>query len=201
MSEQKLSGQNVRITKNGIDMTVSGNGRGDVIPHAHDDESTIHFHVDGIAANVNYILIDISDIINYPHLNTKYIHIDNIFIEVDAAAAANYKIKLGFLENVDASNGDRFTVFHLSGSQQTGKDKEIFLPLLPAGIRMKGESLATHDVSLNDTDYQTDTNMKTTLDPGTADTPPGNRDIVCEVIISAGSINLAINIAYHSHPE
>lgn len=185
----------------GTFMTINSDGRADFVSHAHPDEGTIHFHVDSLAASTNYILIDLSDVINYPHIHTEYIHIDNIYLEIDANASADYKIIIGFLEKVDASKGDRYTAFHLSGTKKTGQNKEIFLPLLPAGMRMKSSSIMTHGISLDDSNYQTDVNMKTTIDPGTADTPPGNGDIICEVIINAGQINLAINLAYHSHPD
>ncbi len=196
-----LSGGKIKITDGIETVTVNSEGRLDIIPHAHADEGTIHFHVNNIGASINYILIDMSDIVNYPHVHTDYLHLDNFYVEVDANASADYVIKIGVLENIDASNGDRYTAFHVSGTKQTGKDKEIFLPLLPAGIRMRSLSIATHDISLNDSSYQTDVNMKTTLDPSTADTPPGNGDVVCEIVINAGQINLAINLSYHSHPD
>lgn len=190
----------IRDALTGTTMTVNSEGRADVVQHAHIDSGAIHFHLAGLGvATTRYILIDISDTTNYPHNNTDYAHIEWIELEVDGSAAAAYTVNLGFLENVDADNGDRYIVKHWSGTRTAGQSIRQLDNLYPNGWRMRSENLATHAISLNDANYQTDVNLPSTLSPGVADTPSGNSDVILEIDVTAGTIDIAFEIGYHSH--
>jgi hypothetical protein len=191
---------------NGTAPTVNTDGRLDTIQHAHPDHGNIHFHIESATESINFILIDISNTFDsgsststYPHLSTNYIHIEWVDVQVDAGGGSAYKLSLGFLENVDASNGDRTVFQHISGAQQTGTNKELFFPFYPNGIECRAQGIASHDVSIDDTDYQTDVNLKSTLDVDNATVPAGSGDIIMEFERSAGTIDIAIDIGYHSH--
>jgi hypothetical protein len=173
-------------------------GRIEVSQHSHFDQSTLHFDF-LVTTSINFTLIDISNIDNYPHIHKGYIHLEWMRIQVDAAAAANYELEFGFLENVDDVNSDLYIFDHIKGSQQTGKDKEIFLNFAPNGGRLRSQSHVTHDVRLNDTTFRSNLNQRTTLDPSTADTPSGNGDIVLLNTVTGGQYDLVVNIGYHSH--
>lgn len=181
------------------EMTVDGKGRGDVVQHSHPDNGVISFTSDSISATTRFILIDISDTTNYPHTGTTYIHLEDIYILIDTSSSADYELRIGFLENVDDTNGDFYSVYNIKGDKKTGQNKEVYLPVYPNGPRMRSSSLASSTISLNDTNYQTDVNLASTLDPGTADTPSGSGDLVLEVIVNAGDLFVNINMSYHSH--
>ncbi len=185
----------------GEPMTVNTEGRGDVVQHSHVDQGSLHMHVDGLtAATYRYILIDISDTVNYPHSNTDYAHIEWVEVEVDGSAQATFQLNLGFLKDVDADNGDRYVVKHWSGTRTAGVSFREFVNMYPNGQRMRSESIATHMISVDDANYQTaGADLPSTLDPTTSDTPSGNGDVVLEVIVGAGTIDMAIEIGYHSH--
>lgn len=194
-----LSGGKTKITDGIENVAVDSNNRIEATQHPHVDQGNIHFDITGLAASTNFILIDLSDLTNYPHVSLDYVHIEALRIEVDAAAAANYEIEFAFLENVDATNSDIYVFTHTKGTQQTGKDINIDVYTYPNGQRCRAQNLASHDIRLNDTTFQTDVNQKTTLDPSTADTPSGEHDVVMLVIITAGQIDLVVDMSYHSH--
>ena len=55
-------------------------------------------------------------------------------------------------------------------------------------------------VTENDTAFQTDVNLRSTLDPtGTAATPSGNGDMVMRVTDTAGTYTITVMVGYHSH--
>jgi hypothetical protein len=173
-----------------------------VVPHAHSDQGTIHFHMEDLTAGTyRVIVIDISDTDNYPHTKTDYVHLEWLEIEVDGDVIADYQINLGYLENVDENNGDRTVIKHWSGTKTAGRSIREFITVSPNGWKMKSDFHTTHMKSLNDTNYQTDANLVSTLDPTTADTPSGNGDVVMEIVVNAGSINMSFETSYHGHDE
>lgn len=194
-----LSNGKIKLTDGEETATINPEGNLNITPHAHPDNGVFHFHVDGLAADTQFILIDISDIINYPHVNTDYVHIDWLDFEVDASANADYTVSIGFLEDVDINSGDFYVVSHFSGTKQTGQNKELFKRYIPAGVRARASSVVTHAANIDTTDWQTNVDLATTLDPTTADTGPGIRDFVMKVIINAQNINLAVDGGYHTH--
>ena len=176
------------------------NGHLSVIAHGHEDAGVAHFHVEGLTvATYRYILIDRSDTTNYPHANDLELHLEWLQVEVDANNTGEYTLNFGFLENVDATDGDRYIWDHISGNKTAGNSQEIYKFFGPDGPKMASTRLATHAVSLNDVNYQTDVNLPSTLDPSTADTPSGNGDVVLEIIVAAGEINAHVTLGYHSH--
>lgn len=186
------------VTGEALDINIEG--RAEIVQHAHPDTGAIHFHVEGLTAGTyRFILIDLSDTTNYPHANTSYAHVEWIEAQVDSNNTGDYTVSLGFLENVDDANGDRYISKHWSGTKTAGNQLLAFDNLLPAGWRMRSQSIATHAISTNDTNYQTDVNLPSTLDPATSDTPSGNGDIVLEIVVNVGEIDVSFDIGYHSH--
>ncbi len=181
-------------------MTINSDGHGEIVQNCHPDSSAMHFHIeDQTASSTSFILIDISDTTNYGHSNTSFIHIEWVQAQVDASITGNYELSIAFLEDVDVTSGNRYIIKHWSGTQQAGNQLLIFENMFPSGWKMRAINNATHLISLNNTDYQTDVNLATTLDPSSADTPPGAKDVIMFLEVTAGTINVAIDIGYHSH--
>lgn len=168
------------------------------VNHQHPEGGHIYFQ-DIISATTDYILIDLSDTTNYPHDFTGSIHISNFSLLIDADNTADYLIQVGYLSNVDATNGDFNEIHRVSGTKKTGTVKEIYYSVNPEAPRLISSRITTSNVSANDTAFQTDVNLASTLDPATADTPSGNGDLVLRVTINAGSIDISSLLGYHSH--
>lgn len=178
--------------------TVNSEGNFNVIQHSHVDEGQIHLHKE-FTTSEKLILIDLSDIVNYPHKNTNYIHIDYMRIETDATATANYLILFGFLDTVTATSGNRYSYTHTIASRTLNQNKEIILPYAPNGPKCKVGYITTSEVSTADTSYQTDVNLASTLNPLVQNTPSGSGDVIMEVTVNAGTVDIAVDIGYHSH--
>jgi len=181
------------------DLDVNSEGRADVVQHAHPNNGGIHFHVTNINATQDFILIDISDTTNYPHVDTDYIHLESFLIGVDSDTNGDYEIEVGFLDNVDGTNGDFHGVYTLSGTKKAGNTQSQVFDGYPNAPRCNTDSFLSSDKSLNDTAFQTDVNLASTLDPSTIDTPSGDGDLVVRVTRNAGTFNLSINLSYHTH--
>lgn len=191
----------VQITDiaNSNDMTVNSEGRGDVVQHAHPNNGFIHFESASLSASQDFILIDISDTVNYPHTLTDYVHLEWLRIHTDATAlTADYSIEVGFLENVDATDGDFHALYDLSGAINLGTSKDVQFNFYPNGARCQASSVANNP-TLNDTAFQTDVNLASTLDPTTADTPSGDGDLVLRLSHTAGNIIIGVEASYHTH--
>lgn len=180
--------------------SVNSEGRMDVVQHSHPYNGWIQADFD-LAASLtqDFIILDISDTTNYPHDDTGYIHIEYFAITIDAATNAAYTIEFGYLENVDGTDGDFHEVFHFSGTKSTGNQLLVDKSFAPNGPQLTSARAVSSDKSLNDTAFQTDVNLASTLDPSTADTPSGDRDMVMRVVLTGGDINVSVNMSYHTH--
>ena len=183
---------------NGEAATVNSEGRADVTQHAHPNNGSFHFAAD-VSATTDFIILDISDTVNYPHVETGYAHIEHLMVQVEASNTADYNISFGYLENVDGTNGDYHEMYSMNGDKTVGRNKAVVLPVYPNGDKMTSTKTVTSIKSLNDTAFQTDVNLGSTLDPGTADTPSGDGDLVMRITITAGTLNVSLNGAYHTH--
>lgn len=199
VSASKIREIHVTDKTTGATQGVDVLGHADVIAHAHAEGGTVHLDTGDITASTDYQLIDISDTTNYPHDNTTWLHTAWIMVEVDSNNIGDYVIEFGFLDSVDATNGDFYSVFTVHGSKTAGQQKFAFFGMNPEGPKMRIESIATSVKSLNDVAFQTDVNLKTTLSPLSTASPAGNNDVVVRITVNAGTIDVSINMHYHSH--
>lgn len=158
---------------------------------------TFHFTSADLSSSQNFIIIDLSDTTNYNHVATNYIRFDWLRITADAASNANYAIDLGFLENVDNTNGDFYSIIDFNSSKNTGNTISQFLNYGSKGHKCKS-TFHTVKVDANNTAFQTDVNLASTLDPSTANVPSGNGDVALKVTVNAGSVIVSIEGDYHT---
>lgn len=188
--------------KRGMDVKIKQSGGiedyVDVIQHSHEDTGMMLFSTT-LTASQDFILVDISNTTDYHHVSTDYIHIDNWSLDIDATTNANYTLEIGYLENVDGTNGDFTSINEESGSNKLGVNKSVNYIPYPNGPRCQSTWFTSSIKSLNDTAFQTDVNLASTLDPSTADTPSGDGDLVLRAVVSAGTITVGLRISYHTH--
>lgn len=177
--------------------TVNVDGHLDIVPHGHPEGGNILFKKD-FSASEDLILIDLSDTTNYPHDNTSWLHTHNMVMSIQGSTSADYTIQIGFLESVDGTDGDFHEIFTVDGSKKAGNSAFIDISQAPEAPRLTS-SRFTGPVELNQTAFQTDVNLASTLDPATADTPSGSGDMVMRVTRNAGSFSVNLMIGYHSH--
>ena len=177
--------------------TVNVDGRLDIVQHSHPNSVDLHLDTD-ISTTDEWILVDISNP-DYTHQNgDNYVHLEGIYISVDADNTADYSIQIGYLENVGATQGTFRYLYTLSGDKQAGNSKEMFLDLYPNGARMTGEYIVTN-IGVTEATFSNTSTMKSTLSPLISDINPGENDVVVRCIINTGTINLSLNMSYHTH--
>lgn len=182
--------------------TINPDGRQNVVQHAHPDSGQIHVDVTALTTANNperYLVIDLSNTTGYPHNSTGHIHVEWVEVQVDSNNIGAYDLTLGFLADVDSTGGDRYAVKKWSGDKTAGNQLADFVNIAPGGWRMRTQNIATSNIVLASTNYQTDVPIPTTLNPSSASVAPGSGDVVLEVDLTAGTIDLSFEIGYHSH--
>jgi hypothetical protein len=144
-----------------------------------------------------YMLIDLSDTTNWKHTNTGKIILKYIVLQVDPGTTFTGQVKLCYLKNVDATNGDCVDIFNV--------DMRRAAQLLVKDINFGSHGLQcsdTYHFGSTDADnvlYQTDVNLEGP--DGNTSYPSGNGDLV--LVISGadtgnGAVNVSLTIGYET---
>ncbi len=155
----------------------------------------IHLAVDDIAATTGYMLVDLSDTTNWPHIPTGLISLRSIVISIDPDVNFQGDIVFGFLENVDGTNGDLLKIlsFHL---EKKADPIDIFINFGPFEMDLDADRWFGPTIA-DDTTWQTDVNL---LGPdGNTSFPAGDGDLVCKVIRSAGQVEIGVTVGYETY--
>ena len=176
------------VTKDGRTSLFTADG--------YTDSFTVHMDNGEISAQTAQMIIDISDTTNWPHTNTGHVNIEWIIIEADPDTAFLGEVKVGFLTNVDGTNGDFNQVIDIDMAKKSDLVIEN-MDFGSHGIDME----ANHHfgpILANSTLFSTATNLKGP--DGTTTFPSGNGDVVLLVERSAGTVDVSITIGYETAP-
>jgi len=166
------------------------------IVDGHQEHSLVHMSLNGVSGNTNYMLVDLSDTTNWPHTETGHLSINHIILSINPSTTFQGDILVGFLSNVDESNGDFHQIIALHGD-------------LNASPQVLNLNLGLHSIdtdkgdwfgptTLNDVAFQTDVLL---LGPdGRTVYPSGNGDLVMRLTSSAGTVDIAVTIVYRTVP-
>lgn len=156
------------------------------------DTEVVHLDAEDIAVTTAFMLVDLSDTTNWSHTNTG--HIDLLFFILSIDPTTNFAgdVELGFLTNVDATDGDFNEVVEVHLEKQSDP------AIIPINYGSYGIGLITDHifgpVTANDTLFQTDVNLQGP--DGNTSFPSGNNDLVMKVTRTAGDISVSITIGY-----
>lgn len=160
------------------------------------DTQTVHLDTGSVAAQTAFMLVDISDTTNWKHTNTDHIIIDHFLVEVDPDANYLGEVKVGFLTNVDATDGD----FNQILDVDLAKKSDLVVEDLDFGTHGFHCQASTHfgPILANSTLFQTDVNLGGPDDPGTITYPSGDGDLVLLVEVSAGTVDVSVTMVYET---
>ena len=184
--------------KPGGDLITKDGRTAQYIASGFTETQTIHLDVGTASTLIAYMLIDISDTSNWKHTNTGHINIEYILIEVDPDTNWVGEIKIGFLENVDADNGDFYTVIDIDMARKSG--------LLVENIDFGSHGLDCESdhhfgpIIANSTLFQTaGANLGGPDDPSTLTYPSGPGDLAL-IIDGDGTntVDVSITIGYET---
>jgi len=185
------------INRGSVGDSVTRHGRTSLyIAEGIAENQTVHLDTGSVATQTAFMLIDISDTTNWKHTNTDHIIIDRILIQSDPDAAYLGEIKIGFLTNVSATDGDFNQILDLD----LAKKSDAIVEELEFGTHGFHCQTSTHfgPIIANSTLFQTDVNLGGPDDPGTLTYPSGNGDLVMLVERSAGTIDVSLSITYET---
>jgi len=158
------------------------------------DVEVVHLDAEDVAVTTGFMLIDLSDTTNWPHTDTG--HIDILFMIMSTDPTTNFAgdVELGFLTNVDATNGDLNEVFEMHLEKQS--DAQVFsINYAAFGVALETDHFFG-PITTNDTLWQTDVNLQGP--DGNTSFPSGNGDLVMRVSRTAGDISVSITIGYRT---
>jgi len=144
-----------------------------------------------IGATKGFMLVDLSDTVNWPHTNTGAIVIHGICIDIDPDGFTG-SVKVGFLSNVDATDGD-LTIFRQWDF--TNKSQAINMTCHFEDFYMPVANIFA-GTDLNDVTWQTDVNL---FGPdGATAYPAGDGDMVIKITRTGGNIIAHIGVMYQT---
>jgi len=159
---------------------------------------SVNLHIEALAGSQDYILIDLSDIVNFPHtLGTGTIYIAGIHVNLNPTTAFRGDLHIGFLENVNGTDGDFHTLIGWHDDQQGAEiDAEIDKVLNP--FVCSSVNHLTNDISLDDTAFQTDVALSSPFDSVAAyTTMSGDGDIALRLVRTAGTVDFDVTVQYY----
>ncbi len=99
--------------KPGGDIILKDGRRSQYVAAGFTETQSVHIDVQTTSTLIAYMLIDLSDTGTWKHTNTGHINLEYFVIEVDPEDLFAGQIKIGFLENVDADNGDFYQIMDI----------------------------------------------------------------------------------------
>ena len=176
--------------------SVTEEGYQDIVTHSDHRGDSISFGKDDIAVTTGYVLIDLSDVVNYPHVYVHHIGIDWVIVAglADSNAVGHYDV--GFITRINGTNSDWYLLLHghFDKKEQKFKVSLNFVPQSLVCLPSKHVSGGCMNVT-NDATF----NTGATVEGVYGNPTPAVGDIILKVTRTAGQGNLAVVIGYHSH--
>jgi len=162
----------------------------------HVDIEVVHIDIEQSGTTtVGYMVVDLSDTTNWPHTATGHIDIVYIILNVNPTATFVGDIELGFLTNVDATNGDLNAIMEVHMDK---KQDSIFQMMNFGSFEMSLESEHWFGpITANDALWQTDVNLQGP--DGNTSFPSGAGDLVMHVVATTSDVAVGLTVGYRTH--
>ncbi|QDP48859.1 MAG: hypothetical protein Unbinned7794contig1000_3 [Prokaryotic dsDNA virus sp.] len=146
--------------------------------------------------DVAYMLVDVSNAAVWPHTLTGGVILRYVIIEIDPEINFSGDCKIGYLKNVDATNGDFVTILDVDLRSQS----DIFHEEIEFGSQAIHCSDTSHfgPTDVNNTLFQTDVNLGGPDAPGTLTYPSGDGDLVMIVAGTISAVGVSITLGYET---
>ncbi len=178
--------------------SVTKNGRTSIHTVAgFSDTQTIYFDVSTSSASIAYMLIDLSDTTSWKHANTGEIIIEYIIININSDTNFTGDCSIGYLANVDATNGDFSRIVHIPMERKSDLVHEV-IDFGSHGFHCNDNSHFGVK-SLNNSLFQTDVNLAGPDDSTTLTYPSGNGDLVFLITgDGTNTVEVTLTIGYET---
>lgn len=160
----------------------------------HRESNYVHLSKNNIGAETALMVIDKSDTVNWPHSNTGHIELDYIDVMFDPDTSYAGDITLGFLSNVDDTDGDLNAIHVWHYERQGGMTIDHLTfnlnELSLETAKWFGPTIA------NNTNFQTDVNIEGP--DNNVSYPCGDGDLVLLITRTAGYIDISLTAGYNT---
>jgi hypothetical protein len=155
-----------------------------------DQVRVVHLDLEAIAASAGFMLIDLSNTVAWPHDAANNIYMRGIDFNANPSSAFTGDISLGFLRDVDATNGN-FHIWKTWHFDQGSGNIDISYRYQYLHL---DEDEIFGPIDANDTLWQTDVNL---LGPDGGTThPSGTGDLTLKITRGAGAVDVGITAFY-----
>jgi len=155
--------------------------------------------------DIDFVLVDKDDTVNFPHSNTGRIDISTINLHLaQTNGSPDGEFIMGVITRIDGVDADICWVFVVDFNlPNNGADLREDFNFAPSQLKFEVDSgnttrIITNYTSLNDSAFNTATPMPSPR--GAASVTPAIGDIVCRLTNGAGDLRLFIGVMYHGEP-
>jgi len=167
--------------------TIEGETSAHFVP-GHVDIEVIHLDAD-VSASQDFMLVDLSDVAAWPHTATGHIDIAYIIINVNPTGTFLGDIELGFLTNVDATDGDFNPIMEIHMDK---KQDSIFEMMNFGAFEMSLEAAHYFGETIKD-DVAFQTDVALASPSGSAlYSFSGNGDLVMRITVGGVTVKLSL---------
>lgn len=181
--------------KPGGDLITKDGRTSQFVVSGYTNTFTVHLDAQSISARQAFMLIDLSDTGNWPHTETGHINLEYLIIESDPDTSYLGEIKIGFLSNVDATDGDFNQILDIDQARSS----DLLVEVINFGSHGFDCETDHHfgPIDANEVLFQTDVDL---VGPpgGVAAYPSGAGDLVMLIERSAGTVDVSITIGYET---
>lgn len=183
------------------------NRYGDAFVMGHGDQFWAVLEKSDLAADEGFVLVDLSDTVNFPHTETGKVRVYSIHVDIErgeTAASGEYIVYIGVITEVDATDGSTkwIAVMHEETDHQATDDaaKSFYIWQWPEGLDLEisggapvmGVSNVGHSANVI---WQTDVALDSPI--GDASNAPGAGDLVMFVDETGGTGTISLSVTVH----
>lgn len=170
------------------------------------DYRAVTFGIEALTATTPYVLVDLSDTTNFPHVSTTGLHLLGLILSTEKAGDGQHDVWVGVVTENDATNGSATWVhcFHIEkvNNPTDSTDQRFMTADFGAGIDLTVISgalagFASNLTQAGNVNWQNDTNR---VSPVGSTTKPGVGDLVLwvEEVGGTGTIDFCLTVLYKS---
>lgn len=170
-----------------------------------------HLNVEAVAASTTYILVDLSDTTNFPHVATSEIHVLGIVTSIEQLSDGSFDVYFGVVTENDATNGSAsfFYAIHSEGVQNptdSSGGQHIEADFTLGGANPEGvicdvlSGATTRFVSNNELSSSVllQNDVARTTPVGTANPAVGDLVMYLEEVNDGGTLDVGVTVIYET---
>ena len=166
--------------------------------------------IEAVAASTPYVVVDLSDVTNFPHTETNRLHVLGVVFHAEKASDGVYDVWLGTVTENDTTDGSAsfFHVFHIEASGNATDSTDRFAQAIdftmgganPNGVNLDVVagalvSWVTNQTQANSANWDSDAN-RTSPVGATTSPSPGDFVIWVEEVSGTGTLDFTLTAIY-----